>query len=59
MNLSPSNLKTIEHQFYAFCKAVLRNEARNIYKHNKFIANMETCFSSVTYKEEKSLFVED
>ena len=59
MNLSPSNLKTIEHQFDAFCKTVLRNEARNIYKHNKFIANMETCFSSITYKEEKSLFVED
>lgn len=27
--------KTIEHQFDSFCKTVLRNQARNIYKENK------------------------
>ena len=56
MKLSPSDKQRIEKQFDHFCKVVLKNEKKDICKHNKYLLVNEKAFSELTYDELNQLY---
>ena len=59
MELIPSQMKTIKHQFDSLCKKVLRDESRNIDKQLIRRAEKEICFSGLSEQELDQLYVMD
>lgn len=59
MQLSPSQIKTIRHQFDALCRKVLREESRNIEKIRMRRLEREICFTGLSEYERKKLLVMD
>ena len=59
MQLSPSQIKTIRHQFDALCRKVLREESRNIEKIRLRRLEREICFTGLSEYERKKLLVTD
>ena len=59
MELIPSQMKTIKHQFDSLCKKVLRDESRNIDKQLARRAEKEMCFSGLSEHEVEQLYVID
>ena len=59
MQLSPSQIKTIRHQFDALCRKVLREESRNIEKIRLRRLEREICFTGLSEYERKKLLVMD
>ena len=53
MQLSPSQIKTIRHQFDALCRKVLREESRNIEKIRLRRLEREICFTGLSEYERK------
>ena len=48
MELTPSQKKTVRHQFDNFCKKVLREEARNYAKHIAWRSEHEVSLSELS-----------
>lgn len=48
MTLSPSQIKTVRHQFDSFCKKVLREESRDYERQLAHILERETTFSDLS-----------
>lgn len=59
LKLSPSQIKTVRHQFDTVCRKVLREESRNIDKIRERRLRKEICFSGAPQQEVNNLFVED
>lgn len=59
MKLSPSQMKTVRHQFDTICRKVLREESRNIDKIRGRRLKREICFSGLSQYEVDNLFAED
>ena len=59
MKLSPSQMKTVRHQFDTLCRKVLREESRNIDKIRRRRLKREICFSGLPQYEVDKLCVED
>lgn len=59
MKLSPSQMKTVRHQFDSLCKKVLRDESRNIDKQLARRAEKELCFSGLSEQKLDQLYVMD
>lgn len=51
MEIPPSMQERIEKQFDHFCKTVLKNEARDIWRHNQILWQKEKPFSELTTEE--------
>ena len=58
MQLSPSQIKTIRHQFDALCRKVLREESRNIEKIRLRRLEREICFTGLSEYERNEYFFE-
>ena len=48
MTLSPSQIKTVRHQFDSFCKKVLREESRDYERQLAYRLEKETSFSDLS-----------
>lgn len=59
MKLSPSQMKTVRHQFDTICRKVLREESRNIEKIRERRLKKEICFSGLPQQEVNNFYVED
>lgn len=59
MGLSPSDKSRIEKQFDHFCKMVLKNEKKDICKHNKYLLMNEKTFSELTFDEFNQMYSVD
>ena len=59
MKLSPSQIKTVRHQFDTICRKALREESRNIDKIRGRRLKREICFSGMLQYEVDKLFTED
>ena len=59
MKLSPSQMKTVRHQFDSLCKKVLRDESRDIDRQLARRAEKEICFSGLSDEELDQLYVMD
>lgn len=59
LQLSPSQIKTVRHQFDSICRKVLRDESRNIEKIRIRRLKKEICFSGLSQYEVDKFFVED
>lgn len=59
LKLSPSQVKTVRHQFDTICRKVLREESRNIDKIRERRLKREICFSGLSQHEVNNLFAED
>lgn len=59
MKLSPSQMKTVRHQFDTICRKVLREESRNIEKIRGRRLKKEICFSGLPQQEVNNFYVED
>lgn len=59
MKLSPSQIKTVRHQFDTICRKALREESRNIDKIRGRRLKREICFSGMPQYEVDKLFTED
>lgn len=59
MELTPSQKKTVRHQFDSFCRKVLREEARNHFKHIAWRADHEVSLSELSEEQMTQLYVLD
>jgi len=59
VELSSSYKQMIEKQFDCYCKKVIKNEMKNISKHNKYLQENEKVFSELTNEELNQLFSTD
>lgn len=59
MKLSPSQMKTVRHQFDSICRKVLRDESRNYKKHLARRAEKETNLSELSEAELGQLYAMD
>ena len=59
MQLSPSQIKTVRHQFDSICRKVLRDESRNIEKIRGRRLKKEICMSGLSQYEVDKLYAED
>jgi len=59
LKLSPSQMKTVRHQFDSLCKKVLRDESRDIDRQLARRAEKEVCFSGLSDEELDQLYVMD
>ena len=59
MKLSPSQMKTVRHQFDSFCRKVLREESRNYKKQLVRRAEKEINFSELSETELSQRYVMD
>lgn len=59
MKLSPSQMKTVRHQFDSFCRKVLREESRNYKKQLVCRAEKEINLSELSETELSQLYVMD
>lgn len=59
MKLSPSQMKTVRHQFDSLCRKVLREESRNIDKQLARRAEKEISFSGLSEQELGQLYTMD
>lgn len=59
MQLSPSQMKTVRHQFDSICRKVLREESRNIEKIRGRRLKKEICMSGLSQNEVDCLFATD
>ena len=59
MELTPSQKKTVRHQFDSFCRKVLREEARNYTKHIAWRSDHEVSLSELSEEQMTQLYVLD
>lgn len=59
MELTPSQKKTVRHQFDSFCRKVLRDEARNYAKHIAWRSDHEVSLSELSEEQVTKLYVLD
>lgn len=59
MELTPSQKKTIRHQFDSFCRKVLREEARDYERHIAWRASHEISLSELSEEQAGELYVMD
>lgn len=59
MELTPSQKKTIRHQFDSFCKKVLREEARDYIRHINWRFSNEICLSELSEVQQADLYITD
>lgn len=59
MELTPSQMKTVRHQFDSFCKKVIREEARNYIKHIAWRSAHEESLSELSGEQMSQLYVVD
>jgi RNA polymerase sigma factor (sigma-70 family) len=59
LELSPSQKKTVRHQFDNFCKKVLREEARDYIREIRRLADRETTFSELSEEQMNRLYAQD
>lgn len=59
MELTPSQKKTVRHQFDSFCRKVLRDEARNYAKHIAWRSDHEVSLSELSEEQMTKLYVLD
>ena len=59
MELTPSQKKTVRHQFDNFCKKVLREEARNYAKHIAWRSEHEVSLSELSEEQINRAYILD
>lgn len=59
MELSPSQKKTVRHQFDSFCKKVLREEGRDYIRELSRRAEHEVSFSELSAEQIEQLYIVD
>ena len=59
MELTPSQKKTVRHQFDSFCRKVLREEARDYERHIAWCSNHEVSLSELSEEQECQMYVLD
>ena len=59
MELTPSQKKTVRHQFDSFCRKVLREEARDYERHIAWRSNHEVSLSQLSEEQERQMYVLD
>ncbi len=59
MELTPSQKKTVRHQFDSFCRKVLREEARDYIKHIAWRSDHEVSLSELSEEQLARLYVMD
>ena len=59
MELTPSQKKTVRHQFDSFCGKVLREEARDYKRHIEWRSDHEVSFSELSEEQERQMYVLD
>lgn len=59
MELTPSQKKTVRHQFDSFCRKVLREEARDHMKHIVWLSSHEVTLSELSEEQTTQLYVVD
>ena len=59
MELTPSQKKTVRHQFDSFCKKVLREEARNYSKHIAWRSEHEVSLSELSEEQFNQAYILD
>ena len=57
MELTPSQKKTVRHQFDSFCRKVLREEARDYERHIAWRSNHEVSLSELSEEQERQMYV--
>ena len=55
MELTPSQKKTVRHQFDSFCRKVLREEARDYERHIAWRSNHEVSLSELSEEQERQI----
>lgn len=56
MELTPSQKKTVRHQFDSFCRKVLREEARDYIKHIVWLSDNEVSLSELSEEQMTQLY---
>lgn len=59
LELTPSQKKTIRHQFDSFCRKVLREEARDYERHIAWRSNHEVSLSELSEERVRQMYVLD
>ena len=59
LELTPSQKKTVRHQFDSFCRKVLREEARDYERHIAWRSNHEVSLSELSEEQERQMYVLD
>ena len=59
MELTPSQKKTVRHQFDHFCKKILREEARDYFRHIAWRSEHEVSISELAEERLPQLYVVD
>ena len=59
LELTPSQKKTVRHQFDSFCKKVLREEARNYAKHIAWRSEREVSLSELSEEQINRAYILD
>ena len=59
MELTPSQKKTVRHQFDSFCRKVLREEARDYIKHIAWRSDHEVSLSELSEEQMMQLYIVD
>ena len=59
LELTPSQKKTVRHQFDSFCRKVLREEARDYERHIAWRSNHEVSLSELSEEQERQIYVLD
>lgn len=59
MELTPSQKKTVRHQFDSFCRKILREEARDYMKHIAWLSNNEVTISELSEEQMTQLYAVD
>lgn len=56
MELTPSQKKTVRHQFDSFCRKVLREEARDYERHIAWRSDHEVSLSELSEEQERQMY---
>ena len=59
LELTPSQKKTVRHQFDSFCRKVLREEARDYKRHIAWRSDHEVSLSELSEEQERQMYVLD
>lgn len=59
LELTPSQKKTVRHQFDSFCRKVLREEARDYERHIAWRSDHEVSLSELSEEQERQMYVLD
>ena len=59
MELTPSQKKTVMHQFDSFCKMVMKGVRRDYYRHLATLQKHEVMFSEMSEDELMQMFIKD